>query len=70
MTRGAPAGSITTPGLLVHSSEDSVVTPEVAWTMVGLLPNADVHVFAQCGHWTQIERAVEFNALVGAFLRS
>ena len=22
-----------------------------------LLPNADLHVFSSCGHWTQIERA-------------
>ncbi|WP_297662108.1 alpha/beta hydrolase [Pseudonocardia sp.] len=63
------ARAITTPSLLVHGREDSVVSPEVAWTMVQLLPNADLHVFARCGHWTQIERAAEFNALVGAFLR-
>jgi pimeloyl-ACP methyl ester carboxylesterase len=39
------------------------------WTMVHLLPDADLHVFARCGHWTQIERAVEFTELVAAFLR-
>lgn len=56
------------PALLVHGREDKVVPPEVAWTMAHLLPDADLHVFARCGHWTQIERADEFNALVGAFL--
>jgi pimeloyl-ACP methyl ester carboxylesterase len=36
--------------------------------MLGLLPDADLHVFARCGHWTQIERAAEFNDLVAGFL--
>jgi pimeloyl-ACP methyl ester carboxylesterase len=37
--------------------------------MLRLLPDADLHVFARCGHWTQIERAAEFNAVVAGFLR-
>jgi pimeloyl-ACP methyl ester carboxylesterase len=60
---------IRTPSLLVHGREDKVVPPEVSWTMVNLLPDADLHVFARCGHWTQIERAAEFTELVAAFLR-
>ncbi|ODU07604.1 MAG: 2-hydroxy-6-oxo-2,4-heptadienoate hydrolase [Pseudonocardia sp. SCN 72-86] len=56
------------PTLLVHGREDRVVPPEVSWTMTQLLPDADLHLFARCGHWTQIERAAEFNALVGDFL--
>jgi pimeloyl-ACP methyl ester carboxylesterase len=56
------------PTLLVHGREDKVVPAEVSWTMVNLLPDADLHVFARCGHWTQIERAAEFNALVAGFL--
>lgn len=60
--------SVTVPTLLVHGREDKVVPAEVSWTMVNLLPDADLHVFARCGHWTQIERAGEFNALVASFL--
>jgi pimeloyl-ACP methyl ester carboxylesterase len=60
---------IRTPSLLVHGREDKVVPPGVSWTMVNLLPDADLHVFARCGHWTQIERAAEFTELVAAFLR-
>jgi pimeloyl-ACP methyl ester carboxylesterase len=60
--------AITTPTLLVHGREDRVVPVGVSQTMVGLLPDADLHVFARCGHWTQIERAAEFNALVGDYL--
>jgi pimeloyl-ACP methyl ester carboxylesterase len=62
------ARAVTVPALLVHGREDKVVPPEVSWTMLGLLPDADLHVFARCGHWTQIERAAEFNALVAGFL--
>lgn len=61
--------AIATPTLLVHGREDKVVPPEVSWTMVNLLRDADLHVFARCGHWTQIERAAEFTELVAAFLR-
>jgi pimeloyl-ACP methyl ester carboxylesterase len=60
--------AVRVPTLLVHGREDKVVPPEVSWTMVNLLPDADLHVFAHCGHWTQIERAAEFNALVAGFL--
>jgi pimeloyl-ACP methyl ester carboxylesterase len=62
------ARSISTPALLVHGREDKVVPPAVSWTMVNLLQDADLHIFARCGHWTQIERAAEFTALVSDFL--
>ena len=60
--------AITTPALLVHGREDRVVPMQVSVTMLGLLPNADLHVFSACGHWTQIERAEEFSALVSDYL--
>jgi pimeloyl-ACP methyl ester carboxylesterase len=62
------ARAITTPTLLVHGREDKVVPMQVSVTMLGLLPNADLHVFSRCGHWTQIERADEFSALVTDYL--
>jgi pimeloyl-ACP methyl ester carboxylesterase len=60
--------AITTPALLVHGREDKVVPMQVSVTMLGLLPNADLHVFSACGHWTQIERADEFAALISDYL--
>jgi pimeloyl-ACP methyl ester carboxylesterase len=60
--------AIATPALLVHGREDKVVPMQVSVTMLGLLPNADLHVFSACGHWTQIERADEFSALVSDYL--
>jgi pimeloyl-ACP methyl ester carboxylesterase len=60
--------AITTPTLLIHGREDKVVPMHVSVTMLGLLPHADLHVFSACGHWTQIERADEFSALVSDYL--
>jgi pimeloyl-ACP methyl ester carboxylesterase len=60
--------AITTPALLVHGREDKVVPMQVSVTMLGLLPNADLHVFSACGHWTQIERADDFCTLVADYL--
>jgi pimeloyl-ACP methyl ester carboxylesterase len=60
--------AIATPALLVHGREDKVVPLQVSVTMLGLLPHADLHVFSACGHWTQIERADEFSALVADYL--
>jgi len=62
------ARAITTPALLVHGRDDKVVPMQVSVTMLELLPNADLHVFSACGHWTQIERAEEFSALVADYL--
>jgi pimeloyl-ACP methyl ester carboxylesterase len=60
--------AIATPILLIHGREDKVVPLQVSVTMLGLLPNADLHVFSACGHWTQIERADEFSAVVSDYL--
>lgn len=60
--------AIATPTLLIHGREDRVVPLAVSVTMLDLLPNADLHVFSRCGHWTQIERADEFSALVATYL--
>ena len=37
--------------------------------LVKLLPNADLHVFAGCGHWVQIEKSKEFATLVKNFIK-
>jgi pimeloyl-ACP methyl ester carboxylesterase len=58
------------PTLLVHGREDLVVPLQVSLNMLELMPNADLHVFSRCGHWTQIERADEFNRVVSDFLRA
>ncbi|TWH00848.1 2-hydroxymuconate-semialdehyde hydrolase/2-hydroxy-6-oxo-octa-2,4-dienoate hydrolase [Nocardioides sp. J9] len=60
--------AVTRPTLLVHGREDNIVPVDVALTMLRLLPNADLHVFAGCGHWTQIERAGDFNDVIVQYL--
>ena len=60
--------AIATPTLLIHGREDKVVPLAVSVNMLDLMPNADLHVFSRCGHWTQIERADEFSALVADYL--
>lgn len=61
-------GRLNLPALLVHGREDQVIDAGVAWTMAGLLPDAELHVFPRCGHWAQLEHADRFNRLVGDFL--
>jgi pimeloyl-ACP methyl ester carboxylesterase len=62
------ARAVDLPTLIVHGAEDRVVPVDVAWTMLNVLPDADLLVLARCGHWTQIERAADFNAAVIRFL--
>jgi len=58
---------IGTRTLLFHGREDQVIPLEVSYRLLQLIPNADLHVFGRCGHWTQVERAADFNALVAHF---
>ncbi|QTJ64370.1 alpha/beta fold hydrolase [Rhodococcus sp. ZPP] len=59
---------IATPTLIVHGREDRVIPVEAGINLMNTLPNADLHVFSRCGHWTQVERASEFSAVVDRFL--
>lgn len=62
--------SITIPVLLIHGREDRVIPLEhTSYKLVKLLPNAELHVFSQCGHWTQIEKTKPFCDQVIQFLR-
>lgn len=53
--------------LILHGREDRVVPVAASQKMFGLIPNAQLHVFGKCGHWTQIEHAARFQQLVSAF---
>jgi 2-hydroxymuconate-semialdehyde hydrolase len=64
----AALAALRVPTLLVHGREDRVIPLEVSTRLSALIPNADLHVFGHCGHWTQIERKDAFNALTLAFL--
>jgi pimeloyl-ACP methyl ester carboxylesterase len=60
--------AITHEALIVHGRDDQVIPLDNAYRLMGLLPNAELHVFGRCGHWTQIEWADAFNRLVLDFL--
>ncbi|MDB5961303.1 MAG: alpha/beta hydrolase fold protein [Massilia sp.] len=54
--------------LIVHGREDKVIPLASSYKLFSLIPRAQLHVFGECGHWTQIEHAESFNRLVGEFL--
>ncbi|MCL3820370.1 alpha/beta fold hydrolase [Aeromicrobium wangtongii] len=56
------------PVLLIHGTQDVVIPVSRTWELLQVLPRADAHIFSQCGHWSQVERAEEFNRLIGAWL--
>ncbi|MEZ7007209.1 alpha/beta fold hydrolase [Streptomyces sp. AD55] len=57
------------PVLLVHGMQDVVIPVSRTWELLNAMPRADAHLFSRCGHWSQVERAEEFNELVGQYLR-
>ena len=49
------------PVLLIHGREDQVIPlEETSFKLAKAIPNAELHVFPQCGHWVQIEKTKEF----------
>ncbi|HLN67227.1 MAG TPA: alpha/beta fold hydrolase [Streptosporangiaceae bacterium] len=54
--------------LIVHGRDDQVIPLSNAYRLLGLIERSELHVFGRCGHWSQIEWAAEFNALLIRFL--
>lgn len=54
--------------LVLHGREDQVIPLANSLTLAQWIPNAQLHVYGHCGHWTQIEHADRFNRLVDDFL--
>jgi 2-hydroxymuconate-semialdehyde hydrolase len=54
--------------LIVHGREDKVIPQSNAIKLLDLMQNAQLHIYGNCGHWTQIEHTARFNRLVGDFL--
>ncbi len=54
--------------LVIHGREDRVVPYQTSLKMSQLIPRAQLHIYGQCGHWTQIEHAERFVKLVNDFL--
>lgn len=55
------------PTLLIHGREDRVIPLAVSQRLNELIPNSQLQIIEQCGHWTQIEQAGRFVSLVKEF---
>lgn len=55
--------------LIFHGRDDKIIPLGNAHRLLQLIEKSQLHVFGRCGHWTQIEHAKAFNALLLNFLR-
>jgi pimeloyl-ACP methyl ester carboxylesterase len=69
-TRDRRLGGLSIPTLVIWGRDDKVNKPSGAAMLAKRMPNADVLMTANTGHWVQWERAELFNAVATAFLKS
>mgnify|MGYP001806475568 CR=1 FL=1 len=65
---GPRLAEITAPTLVVWGRNDRFVPMDAGLRLIAGIPNSELHVFNNCGHWVQWEHAAAFNALVLGFL--
>ena len=53
--------------MIVHGREDKIIPLASSYELFSMIQKAQIHVFGQCGHWTQIEHATRFNKLISDF---
>lgn len=62
--------NIQVPALLFHGLNDQVIPIEdTSYRLIKLLPHAELHVFNECGHWTQIEKTEPFVEHILSFIK-
>jgi len=54
--------------LLMWGRDDRVVPLDMAPGLLQSLPNAELYILPNCGHWVQWERPKDFNRIVSGFL--
>ena len=54
--------------LVIWGRDDRFVPLDVGLRVIWGIPNAEMHIFNQCGHWAQWEHAEVFNQMVRGFL--
>ena len=64
----ARLAKITAPTLLTWGRDDRVSPVDMAMLPMRDIPNAELHVFPRCGHWTMIEAREAWLSAVLAFL--
>ena len=60
--------SIAAPTLITWGRDDRVSPMDIALIPMRLIPNCELHVFPNCGHWAMIECKDRFEALVHSFM--
>jgi 2-hydroxy-6-oxonona-2,4-dienedioate hydrolase len=73
-TAGTPIGgpnnlthllnTVPNPTLIVYGAHDRLAAMDSSISLLRQYPNAELHIFRNCGHWVQFEMATEFNELV------
>jgi pimeloyl-ACP methyl ester carboxylesterase len=58
---------ITAPTLFLQGDNDLLVDPQTSVAAAELMPNAEVVLIGQCGHWVQLEAPDVFLTEVGPF---
>ena len=53
--------------LVIHGRDDKVIPLSTSLTLAQWTPKSQLHVFGQCGHWTQIEHSARFTQLLANF---
>ncbi|WP_197506306.1 alpha/beta fold hydrolase [Mycobacterium sp. ACS4054] len=59
---------LTAPTLLTWGRDDRVSPPDMALIPMRTIPNAELHIFPNSGHWSMIEAKEAFESTVLAFL--
>ncbi|MBY8860918.1 alpha/beta fold hydrolase [Nocardia sp. CA2R105] len=62
------ASSFTTPTLMLWGRDDRMLPYDQAHFANRWLPEVELHTFARCGHWLQVERKAEFERVAIEFL--
>lgn len=66
---GSRLHEIQAKSLVVWGRNDRFVPMDVGLRLLAGIPNSELHVFNNCGHWAQWEHAETFNRLVLDFLQ-
>tara|TARA_R110002124_G_scaffold286035_1_gene465730 strand:+ start:302 stop:1123 length:822 start_codon:yes stop_codon:yes gene_type:complete len=54
--------------LIIHGRDDQIIPLSSSLRLHELIRRSQLHVFGECGHWTQIEHSGRFNTLIANFL--
>lgn len=62
------AATFTTPTLMLWGRDDRMLPYDGAHFANRMVPDIELHTFARCGHWVQVERKADFERVATEFL--